>query len=77
MLAGLWFLTKVVFFGSPVLGWTSLIVSLYFLAGLIIVILGLNGLYLGKVFNETKKRPLYFITDTTRPGASATTEERA
>ncbi len=77
VLAGLWFLTKVVFFGSPVLGWTSLIVSLYFLAGLIIVILGLNGLYLGKVFNETKKRPLYFITDTTRPGASATTEERA
>ena len=66
MLAGLWFMAKVLFFGSPVLGWTSMIVSLYFLSGIIISILGLNGLYLGKVFNETKKRPLYLIAESTR-----------
>ena len=65
MLAGAWYLGKVVFFGSPVLGWSTLIVSLYFLSGIIIIILGLNGLYLGKVFNETKKRPLYFVAETT------------
>lgn len=71
MLAGAWFMAKVLFWGSPVLGWTSMIVSLYFLSGIIISILGLNGLYLGKVFNEAKKRPLYFIADTTRdPGAT-------
>ena len=65
MLAGVWFAAKVWLFGSPMLGWTSMIVSLYFLSGLIISILGLNGLYLGKVFNETKKRPLYLIADST------------
>lgn len=67
VLAGLWFVGKVLIFGSPVLGWTSMIVSLYFLSGLIISILGLNGLYLGKVFNETKKRPLYLVAETTAP----------
>jgi len=65
MLAGVWFAAKVIFFGSPVLGWTSMIVSLYFLSGIIISILGLNGLYLGKVFNEAKKRPLYLIGEST------------
>jgi glycosyltransferase involved in cell wall biosynthesis len=65
MLAGVWYLGKVIFFGSPVLGWSTLIVSLYFLSGLILITLGLNGLYLGKVFNETKKRPLYLISETT------------
>ena len=64
MLAGVWFMVKVIAFGSPVLGWTSVVVSMYFLSGIIISILGLNGLYLGKVFNETKKRPLYLIADT-------------
>ena len=71
MLAGVWFMAKVMFFGSPVLGWTSMIVSLYFLSGIIISILGLNGLYLGKVFNEAKKRPLYFVAETTQDSGSA------
>lgn len=71
VLAGLWFMAKVIFFGSPVLGWTSMIVSMYFLSGIIISILGLNGLYLGKVFNETKKRPLYLIGESTRPRDAA------
>jgi dolichol-phosphate mannosyltransferase len=48
----------------PVLGWSSMIVSLYFLGGIIIAILGILGIYLGKTFNETKKRPLYVISKT-------------
>ncbi|MEH2066867.1 MAG: glycosyltransferase family 2 protein [Nostoc sp.] len=48
-------------YGSTVTGWSSLIVSLYFLGGIIIAILGIIGLYLGKTFDETKKRPLYII----------------
>jgi polyisoprenyl-phosphate glycosyltransferase len=42
-------------------GFTSLILSLWFLSGLIIFILGVIGLYLGKVFDGIKKRPLYII----------------
>jgi glycosyltransferase involved in cell wall biosynthesis len=44
-----------------VLGWTSLIFSIWFLSGVIILIMGILGLYVGKVFNETKHRPHYII----------------
>ncbi|MBJ7313313.1 glycosyltransferase family 2 protein [Rugamonas sp. CCM 8940] len=46
---------------SPIPGWASLIVSLYFIGGLIIGILGILGVYLGKTFDESKKRPLYIV----------------
>jgi len=44
-------------------GWTSLIVSIWFLGGVIIFILGMIGLYLGKTFEEVKKRPIYVIQE--------------
>jgi dolichol-phosphate mannosyltransferase len=50
-----------VFFGVLIPSWSSLIVSLYFIGGIIIGILGIIGIYLGKTFNESKKRPLYII----------------
>jgi len=46
-----------------VAGWSSLIASVYFLAGIIISILGIMGIYLGRTFAETKKRPLYVIRE--------------
>ena len=46
-------------------GWASVIVSIYFLGGLIIANLGLIGYYIGKTFDETKKRPLYIVENTT------------
>lgn len=52
-------------YGAPVEGWSSMIVSLYFLGGLIISILGIIGVYLGKTFDEAKRRPLYIIRETT------------
>jgi dolichol-phosphate mannosyltransferase len=42
-------------------GYASLIVSIWFLSGLIIFILGILGLYLGKVFESVKNRPIYII----------------
>lgn len=48
---------------APIMGWSSLIVSLYFLSGIIIGILGILGLYLGKAFDEVKRRPHYLISD--------------
>jgi len=52
-------------YGSPVVGWSSLIVSIYFIGGIIIAILGVIGIYLGKTFDEAKRRPLYVVRRTT------------
>jgi len=51
-------------YGVPVSGWTSLIVSLYFIGGLLMANMGVLGLYLGKVFNESKRRPIYLVRET-------------
>ena len=44
-------------------GWTSVMVSIYFIGGLLFANLGLIGLYIGKIFDETKNRPLYIIDE--------------
>ncbi|MFZ4702675.1 MAG: glycosyltransferase family 2 protein [Candidatus Methylumidiphilus sp.] len=49
----------------PITGWSSLIVSIYFLGGIIISILGILGVYLRKTFDESKSRPLYIIQNVT------------
>ncbi len=46
---------------SPVMGWSSLLVAISFFSGVILLNLGLIGIYLGKVFEEAKRRPLYII----------------
>jgi glycosyltransferase involved in cell wall biosynthesis len=48
-----------------VMGFTSLIISVWFLSGIIILILGIIGLYIGKTFERAKERPLYIIDKTT------------
>lgn len=58
---GVYIFTRVMFYGSPIEGWSSLFVSLYFIGGIIIAILGVMGIYLGKAFDESKKRPLYIV----------------
>lgn len=58
---GMFILSSALLYGSPVPGWNSLIVSLYFIGGIIIGILGILGIYLGKTFDESKKRPLYIV----------------
>ncbi|MFC5475483.1 glycosyltransferase [Paraherbaspirillum soli] len=62
---GVYIIGRALLYGSPVPGWNSLIVSLYFIGGVIISILGIFGIYLGKTFDETKKRPLYIVRRTT------------
>ena len=46
-------------------GWSSIIVSLYILGGIIIAILGILGIYIGKVYDEVKNRPIYIISKMT------------
>lgn len=47
------------------LGYTSLILSIWFLSGIIIVILGIIGMYIGKMFDKVKMRPDYIISEST------------
>jgi glycosyltransferase involved in cell wall biosynthesis len=62
---GFYIIWRSFMYGSPIAGWSSLIVSLYFLAGIIIAILGILGIYIGKTFDEAKRRPLYIVRKTT------------
>jgi putative glycosyltransferase len=48
------------------LGWSSIVVSIWFLGGVVISFLGVIGIYLAKIFNETKGRPLYVVKAVTR-----------
>ncbi|MFQ5481295.1 MAG: glycosyltransferase family 2 protein [Nitrospinaceae bacterium] len=63
-LFGSYIILLVYLYGVVVPGWYSLMVSLYFLGGIIIANLGIIGIYLGKTFEEAKKRPLYVIENT-------------
>lgn len=46
-----------------VAGYTSVILSIWFLSGIIIFVLGMVGLYIGKIFENVKDRPTYIIKD--------------
>ena len=66
-LAGLIFaiivIIKKIMFGDPVTGYPSLVVLISVIGGIQLLALGIIGEYLGRVFNETKNRPLYLIKD--------------
>jgi dolichol-phosphate mannosyltransferase len=71
---GMYILLRAWVYGSPIPGWNSLIVSLYFIGGIIIAMLGIIGIYLGKAFDESKKRPLYIVRRTTFDEHNTTTD---
>jgi polyisoprenyl-phosphate glycosyltransferase len=52
------------FTNHTVSGWSSLIVTVTFLGGLQLIILGIIGLYLGKLFMQSKGRPMYIVSKT-------------
>ncbi len=71
-LAGmLYLLLRVLIFGSVVPGWASVMISVWFLGGLIILFLGVIGTYVAKIFIETKNRPLTIVRAVHRHGAPA------
>lgn len=47
--------------GHTIQGWTSLLVSLWFISGAILTAIGVIGEYIGKIYKEVKRRPRYFI----------------
>ena len=49
------------FAGHTIAGWTSLLVSMWFIGGSILLACGVTGEYIGKIYLEVKRRPKYFI----------------
>ena len=56
-----WIIYKTIYFGDPVAGYPTIITVILLLGGLQLMTLGIIGEYLGRMFNETKRRPLYFV----------------
>ena len=52
------------FRGNTIHGWTSMLVSLWFIGGIITTGVGITGVYIGKIYTEVKRRPRYFIEET-------------
>jgi putative glycosyltransferase len=63
-------------FGSTISGWTSLMGSVWFLGGIIILSVGVVGLYVAKVFKETKRRPRTVIRKVYQRGADEPEERK-
>jgi len=62
-IAALYLIVRRLFFGIYLEGWPSLIVSVWLLGGLIIFCLGVIGIYLSKIFIESKQRPYTVIRE--------------
>lgn len=59
----LYYLLRYIFGGIGVSGFTTLIISLWFIAGILISLIGVLGIYLGRVFDKVKNRPIYIVRD--------------
>ena len=69
--AALFFAVRTVTFGSDVPGYPSLIISIMFFSGIQLISLGVIGEYIGRIFAEVKRRPLYVVAE--RIGGAAQT----
>ncbi|NQX60465.1 glycosyltransferase family 2 protein [Paenibacillus qinlingensis] len=58
------------FLGANVTGWTSLILSVWFIGGVQLLAIGLIGEYIGKIYKEVKQRPLFVIEKELTEGAA-------
>jgi len=60
---GIYIIARTLMFGNPIPGYPSLIVIILFIGGVQLISIGIIGEYLSRVFEETKKRPLYLIKE--------------
>ncbi len=58
----IYFTIRAVFYQEYLKGWPSIIISIWFLSGLILISMGILGIYMSKIFSEVKQRPLTIIS---------------
>ncbi len=61
LFAILWIMAEKLFFGTPVQGWASTMISIYLIGGIQILSIGIIGEYVGRNFQQSKNRPRYII----------------
>jgi len=62
-IVGVYFILKKMMFGFPVPGWAGIMVSVFFMGGVQLLVLGTFGEYLGKVYKEVQQRPMYILKE--------------
>lgn len=62
-LYGTWMIVDTLFWGNPVKGYSSIMVSILFLGGIQLIGIGVLGEYIGRIYIEAKNRPRYIIKD--------------
>jgi len=62
-LVGIYFLVYNLIYGNPVLGWTSLILTITFFSGIILFVLGVIGEYIGRIFLNINHKPQFIVKE--------------
>jgi glycosyltransferase involved in cell wall biosynthesis len=64
LVTGAWFILRTLIEGVDVPGYASLMVAVLFFGGVQLITLGIIGSYIGRIFQEVKRRPLYLVRET-------------
>lgn len=59
----IYLIARYILVGDIVVGWTTIVASIYLMGGILLSAIGIVGVYVGNIFNEAKNRPLYVIDE--------------